>query len=253
LKIPIRANVKEKPQTDIKFYIRASEHPLTDPTRRNYRIPIFIKADRSVSNWTIAKLVVEIDRSIYFPRRAADNANNNVDMSLHIIDTVIQMTFENITVPSLLANEEKVLLTIRGDVLLGINDSSDITLLPPVEFVEDLDEQPDLINGFLTLDLCGAGGGRIVYFDYTPEIIVKNNPVSTNILEVQCKTIERGDYTLEIVNLLGQTSTVVQDFTVSGSKRIFDFDLDISDFSAGAYIIIMHTPSAKYSTKFVVQ
>jgi hypothetical protein len=71
-------------------------------------------------------------------------------------------------------------------------------------------------------------------------------------LEVQCKTIERGEYSLEIVDMYG-ASTVVQDFTVSGSRRIFDFDIDISNFSAGAYFIIMNTPSSKYSTKFVRQ
>jgi hypothetical protein len=195
----------------------------------------------------IDSLVTEIERSIFYPRRV-DNTDGT--MKLHIIDTVIQMIFENVTVPSLFANEEKLLLTIRGDVLLGINDSSEI-VVRTVKFAEDLAEKPELLHGFITLDLCEGGGSRIVSFDYTPEIIVKNNPVSTNILEVHCKTIERGDYTLEIVNLLGQTSTLVQDFTVSGSKRIFDFDLDISDFASGAYIIIMHTPTVKYSTKFV--
>jgi hypothetical protein len=248
----ITAHYEEKelppPVLDIQFYIRASEHPQTDPTRKNYRIPIFIKADEDVSNAMIDSLVIEIDRSIFYPRRV-DNTDGT--MKLHIIDSVIQMIFENVTVPSLLTNEEKLLLTIRGDVLLGINDSSEIRI-DTVKFAEDLAETPELFHGFITLDLCGDGGGRIVSFDYTPEIIVKNNPVSTNILEVHCKTIERGDYTLEIVDMYG-ASTVVQDFTVSGSRRIFDFDLDISNFSAGAYFIIMHTPSAKYSTKFVRQ
>jgi hypothetical protein len=122
-----------------------------------------------------------------------------------------------------------------------------------VKFAKDLDEEPELLHGFITLDLCEFGGERLVSFDYEPEIIVKNNPVSTNTLEVQCKTIERGDYTLEIVDMSG-ASKVVHEFTVgTNSERIFDFDLDISNFSAGAYIIIMHTPTAKYSTKFVRQ
>jgi len=230
-----------------KYTIRASKHPLTDPTRRNYRVPIFIKADEYVSGSMIDSLVVEIDRRIFYPKRV-----DNGDMSLHFEDTVIKMTFENVTVPELKANEEKVLLTIRGDVLLGEIDSSEIKI-DAVKFAEQLSEKPELIHGFITLDICAEGGGRLVWFDYSPEVIVKNNPVIGGILELQCKTIERGSYSLEIVDMLGKSETV-REFTVSANgKRIFDFEIPISNFSSGAYFIIMNTPTAKYSTKFVVQ
>ena len=235
------------PVLDVKFYIRASKHPLTDPTRRNYRIPIFIKADEYVSGSMIDSLVIEIDRRIFYPKRV-----DNGDMSLHFKDTVIKMTFENVTVPELKANEEKVLLTIRGDVLLGEIDSSEIKI-DTVNFSEQLSEKPDLIHGFITLDICDEGANRLVWFDYSPEVIVKNNPVTGGILELQCKTIERGSYSLEIVDMLGKSETV-REFTVSASgKRIFDFEIPISNFSSGAYFIIMNTPTAKYSTGFVIQ
>jgi len=231
----------------INFYIRASEHLLVDPTRRNYRIPIFIKADEYVSGSMIDSLVIEIDRRIFYPRRI-----DNGDMSLHFKDTVIKMTFENVIVPELKANEEKVLLTIRGDVLLGEIDSSEIKI-DTVIFAEQLSEEPDLIQGFITLDICVEGANRLVWFDYSPEVIVKNNPVTGGILELQCKTIERGSYSLEIIDMLGKSETV-REFTVSANgKRIFDFEIPISNFASGAYFIIMNTPSAKYSTKFVVQ
>ena len=235
------------PVLDVKFYIRASKHPLTDPTRRNYRVPIFIKADEDVSGTMIDSLVIEIDRRIFYPKRV-----DNGDMSLHFKDTVIKMTFENVTVPELKANEEKVLLTIRGDVLLGEIDSSEIKI-DTVKFAEDLSEEPELIHGFITLDICAEGANRLVWFDYSPEVIVKNNPVTGGVLELQCKTIERGSYSLEIVDMLGKSETV-REFTVSANgKRIFDFEIPISNFSSGAYFIIMNTPSAKNSTKFVIQ
>jgi len=246
LKIPIIANINQY-IGGIKFYIRASKHPLTDPTRRNYRIPIFIKADEDISNTVIDSLVVEIDRRIFYPKRV-----DNGDMSLHFKDTVIKMTFENVTVPSLLANKEEVLLTIRGDVLLGEIDNSEIKI-DAVKFAEQLSEKPDLIHGFITLDICAEGANRLVWFDYSPEVIVKNNPVTGGILELQCKTIERGSYSLEIVDMLGKSETV-REFTVNvNGKRIFDFEIPISNFSSGAYFIIMNTPTAKYSVGFVVQ
>jgi len=246
LRIPIRANVKERPMTDIRFYIRASKHPLTDPRKRNYRVPIFIRADRNVSNYTIEKLVVEVDRRIYYPKRV-----DNGEMSLHFKDTIIEMTFANVRVPTLLADKEEILLTIRGDVLLGEIDSSEIVVVS-ADFVEDFDEKPELIHGFITLDICIDGGARLAWYDYAPEVIVKNNPVTGSILELLCKTIERGDYSLEIVNMLGQTTETVYTWQVSASgKRIFDIEIDIQNFASGAYMIIMNTPSARYSTGFV--
>jgi len=232
--------------TDVKFYIRASEHPLTDPRSRNYPIPIFIKADKDIGGAIIDSLVIEIDIRIFYPRTV-----DNGEMKLRFADTIIKMTFENVVVPLLRANEEKLLLNIFGDVLLGEIDSSEIKI-DTVKFAKDLTEEPELIHGFITLDICIEGGARFTWFDYNPAIILKNNPVS-EMLEIECKTIENGDYSLEIVDMLGKSETV-REFTVSASgKRIFDFEIPISNFSSGAYFIIMNTPTSKYSAGFVVQ
>ena len=234
-----------QPVDTIKFTILASKHSLVDPRKTDYAIPIYIKADKDISNTVIDSLVIEIDGRIFYPRRV-----DKGDMSLHFKDTVIKMTFENVTVPTLLANKEEVLLTIRGDVLLGEIDSSEIKI-DAVKFAEQLSEKPDLIHGFITLDICAEGANRVVWFDYSPEVIVKNNPVIGGILELQCKTIERGSYSLEIVDLQG-SSTIVETWTVAGSTRIFDFEIDVSNFAIGSYFIVLNTPTNKYSAGFVI-
>jgi hypothetical protein len=240
-----------EPPPAIKFYIRASEHPLTDPRLRNYRIPIFIKTDRNISGAVIEKLVVAIDRNLFYPRRVLDNAT--ATMALNFIDTVIEMTFENITVPALLAGEEKILFTIRGDVLLGDRDSCEIILKEPVKFADELTVNPELINGFMTLDICRECTDRLLtVFDYVPSVIVNPNPVEDGLLKIHCKTVERGDYSLEIVDMLGNSITV-QEWSIAGSKRIFDFEIDVSNFASGSYFIIMNTPTARYTAKFVKQ
>ena len=69
--------------------------------------------------------------------------------------------------------------------------------------------------------------------------------------EVNCKTVERGSYSLEIVDLQG-ASTIVETWTVAGSTRIFDFKIDVSNFAIGSYFIVMNTPTNKYSARFVI-
>jgi hypothetical protein len=237
----LTAYFKEIPR--IKFTVRASEHQQIDPRTTNYEIPIYITSEESFNDLMIESLAIEIDKSMFYPR--------SIDNGDFISNDNGLLTFENMIIPSLLANEETILMKITGDFLLADKDSSEI-VVRTVEFSDLIHITVELLQGFITLDLCDAGNGRLMFFDYVPEVLVKNNPIASDILEIECKTIENGDYTLEIVDMYG-ASTVMHEFTVSGSRRIFDFDIDISDFASGAYIIIMHTPSAKYSTKFVRQ
>jgi hypothetical protein len=83
--------------------------------------------------------------------------------------------------------------------------------------------------------------------------LVKNSPVTVDVLEVECWTIENGDYTLEIIDLLGNTITVTEWTVTANSSRIFDFDIPIQNFSNGVYFVVMNTPTAKYSAGFVLR
>ena len=85
-------------------------------------------------------MVIEIDRNVYFPH----TVDNNVSMNLNFIDSIIEMTFENITVPALSANEPKILFTIRGDIILGNKESCGIDLIAPVIFYKEFFNQCNL-------------------------------------------------------------------------------------------------------------
>jgi hypothetical protein len=252
LRIPIFANVLGEP-AEVKFYIRASEHPKTDPTRRNYRVPIYIKADENVSGAVIEKLVIEVDRNLYFPRRV-----DNGVLSTNLDGSTLEMIFENVVVPDLIANEEKVLLIIRGDVILGHKDSSEITVVS-ADFADGtlnngLQPIVELIHGFITLDICREGSDRlIVTADYDPSLTVMVNPVVDGILEVKCEVIEVGNYSLEIIDLLGKSLTVKRFTVTRDSAKIFDFSFPVLNYGNGAYMIILHTPSSmKFLEKFII-
>jgi hypothetical protein len=77
----LTANFAEKGLT---ITIYAKEHNKIDPTRKNYRIPIYIKADENISSIKINKLVVEIDKNVFFPRRV----DNNVSMKIEDDETI---------------------------------------------------------------------------------------------------------------------------------------------------------------------
>jgi len=228
-----------------KFYIRASTHPLLNPRWRNYPIPIYIKAEENISGAIIEQLVIEIDRTLFNPHRVGYLTSKDNGF----------MIFENIPIPNLIANEEQLLFNIWGDIMLGNKDSSAI-LVSSAKFSDDLNVDLEFIAGYLTIEICRAGGDRLLrWFDYVPAVLVKNNPVTSEILEVECRTIEIGSYSLEVIDLLGHTAIIKEwEVTPTTTDLIFNFDIPIDNFNftSGNYLLVMHTPTSRYITKFVI-
>jgi len=259
-KITIKSNtfltanfVANTPVNGIKFTIKASEHKLVDPNSLNYKIPIYIQADKDISDLVIInKLVIEIDKYIFYPR-GLYRADNNIGVTINRNSDVSEMILENITIPKLVANTEAVLLTVRGDVLLGDKDSNDI-VIKSIKFSEELIEEPNLINGHITLDICREGGDRLLrFFEYPPSITVKNNPIADPpILNLECKVVENGIYTLEIVDMAGYVVAVKKFEADVMLKTIYNFEIPVQ-YAIGSYIVIMNTPTERFSAKFILK
>jgi hypothetical protein len=165
----------------------------------------------------IEKLVLEIERDIYFPRNIL---NNNGTLTRNIVNGKLEIAIENIIVPALQSGVESVLLTIRGDMLLGSKDSSSIDLKEVIFANIDLNEEPELINGYITLEICEADVNR--FLGNIPTLTIGNNPANS-ILEVQCTLTENGVHTLEIVDILGK-SVLVKSWSVSpNDTKEFEF------------------------------
>jgi hypothetical protein len=236
--------------SEVRFTIRADTHKLVDPSRRNYRVPIYITADKDISNYTIEKLVVNFDKNIYVPRNIV---GNNGTMTRNFIDSTIEVIIENIKIPDLKSGVESVLLTIRGDMILAHKDSADIDLREVI-FAQTLNEEPELIDGYITLDICETGGDSryLASFGYSPSIIIYNNP-ATEKLEVEIKVIENGNYTLEIVDIMGKTE-LVKEFSISKSdEKEMEFEIPLMMYGNGAYLLVLTTPTERYTSKFVIK
>ena len=224
---------------EVKIWVDV--HKLVDPLATNYQIPIYISSDSDISGFTIDTLIIAIDRKIFYLQRV----DNGVIASYG--DGLILL--RNIKIPTLTPNTETTLVNLFGAILL-YSDSSDI-LLKEVKFVEDLPAVTELIDGYITLDICED---RLFdFFDYSPSVTVKNNPV-TALLELECKVIERGFHRLDIVDLQGKVATVAK-WTVADAKEqgTFNFEIPVINYGNGSYLIILHTPTQKFSAKFIIQ
>jgi hypothetical protein len=242
----IIANFKSVAASTLTF--RASENKLIDPTSMNFGVPIFVSSTQDIASIKVEKLVLEISQKIFYPKSAT---GNGVQFSRGEPSEII---LENIIIPALKANEEITLVAIIGDIILGDRDSSAIILMKEVSFAEGVfDGQLKLENGYITLEICKEGNDRLLTtFEFEPSIIVKNNP-SREKLEVECKVIENGDYTLEIVDLLGNVKEVKRWSVDNKVQTTFNFDFSVIDYGNASYYVLLHTPSsAKYTHKFIV-
>ena len=234
------------PSGDIKFRIIASEHKLVSPNRRNYRVPIYIEASEDISGAIIEKMVVHFD-NIFYPHNVL---NNNGNLTRNYVDTIFEAVIENIKVPDLKAGDTTILLNIRGDVLLGNKDSADI-VVKEVKFAMDLEEEPELIDGYITIEICEEGGSRFLGFGNSPSVKINNNPAIEK-LEVECKVLEKGKYTLEIVDILGKSELVKEWYVDAKDEKEFEFTIPLIMYGNGNYFLILNTPTEKYTEKFVI-
>jgi len=146
-----------------------------------------------------------------------------------------------------------VLLTLRGDAILGEKVSSLINL-HSATFVENASVET-LKDGLITLDICIDGGDRLLQdMGGPPTIKVLVNPVA-EILDVSCKVrvIETGNYSLEIVDILGISEVVKEWYVAKDDKKEFEFSIPVTMYGNGAYLVILKTPTARYSEKFIIQ
>ena len=234
--------------TETSLTVIASEHNKVSPAASYYSIPFYVQAfdPYVLQGYNIEKLEFTIDRRVFFPRDV-----NNGNLQITQTDSLNIFTVSDIIFPQIQTglpfDTEIELFCLVGDMLLGDKDSAEIALTS-IEFSA---VAAVLENGYITLEICEEGGRRLLSFGYEPAITVKNITVS-EMLEVNCKTVERGSYSLEIVDISGAAVTV-ETWTVTGSTRIFDFKIDVSGFAIGTYFIVMNTPTNKYSARFVKQ
>ncbi|MCL2039182.1 MAG: hypothetical protein FWG85_01990 [Bacteroidetes bacterium] len=226
----------------LEITIIASKHDSIVPILADYHIPIYIKSNKDIAGYTIEKLVLEIDKSIFFPKSTNNGGNwNNSNGTI---------TINNILVPPLKAGVETELLTIRGDILLGDKDSSAIDLQ---EVIVADSTYFTLEDGYITLKICTEGGDRLLTnVGYSPSITITTNPV-TDMLDVECKVVEIGSYSLEIVDLSGMNNIHKKWFVNKTDALEYTFTIPVLQYSTGSYIIIMRTPTDLISEKFIIK
>ncbi|MPN13032.1 hypothetical protein SDC9_160352 [bioreactor metagenome] len=115
------------------------------------------------------------------------------------------------------------------------------------------DKEIDLNDGYLKLKICNEGGDRLLKTaGHAASVTVIENPVHLTTLELECNVIENGNYSLEIIDILGNSQKVKEWKVTSKDNKKFKFSIPVDNYGNGNYIVVMNTPSAKYTAKFIL-
>ncbi len=243
VKIPIQANVIP----NNKLYIKAAKQSMIDPSKTNHHIPITVNsAPNPLGSFTIDELVFEFDRTLFYPTSVTKGT-----MSVSFNGGRRVLTVKNIVIDTLEPDKDVVLFDIVGDVMLGSIDSTDIAITS-VKYTDKLKVGEVITeDGYLTIAVCPSGGDRLIINTNTsPWVKVLTNPAKST-LEVECQTLEVGHHYLQVVDYIGNAATV-QEWDATSVSQNWEFNIPMAGFSDGAYYLIMHTPTARYKTNFIL-
>ena len=97
-------------------------------------------------------------------------------------------------------------------------------------------------SGSLEIEICEAGGERLIKVEFPMDMKINPNPAS-NKITIKAFLLETGKHRLQISDLNGR-KTVLKKWTVgSGTEKKMDIEVDLSDFTSGFYYISIYSPN----------
>ncbi len=230
--------------------LRLPDTLVVDPDIDLYRIPVYAKlktGDDPISNYTIDTIKISFNRTLFFPMGITIGTYHDI-LEFDNDDRVISFSVSNLN----LTDQEQLITKLEGATMLGSQTSTDIkftkVILPPDGEITDIIKQ----NGYLEINICKGGGDRLLINNGAkPDFVVTPNPASDNI-EIKVVMIEKGNYTVELYDLLGR-KTLLESWTrPMGGLSNKTIPYDTASLSNGVYLIKLITPSQIISRTLVI-
>jgi len=221
--------------------LRLPDTLIVDPNIDTYSIPVYAKlkaGDDPISNYSIDTIQISFARSLFYFRDLSKGVNHNI-MEFNNDDRIISFSVNNLN----LTSTEQKITDLIGATMLGTKPSTDIVftkvVLPNDGEITDIEKH----NGYLEVKICDHGGDRLlINTGAKPDVFLVPNPATNNV-NITANIIEKGDYTLEIYDLLGNKVLIQKWNKPAGGFEAKTINFDLSSFSNGVYIIRLTAPS----------
>lgn len=162
-------------------------------------------------------------------------------------NTELEMEIPDVTV----TKGEAELFTINGQGTLGSADSTEFVVMS-AEFIGG-NGSPAIRadNGWLKLNICKAGGPRLIQRSGTPLAIVLNPSPADDHVEVSVNVYERGSHSLELIDVTGvKVFEYVWEHQLGDLQQLIN--IDTKGIPAGLYKVRLSTPTRQRFTTAVI-
>lgn len=220
-----------------------------EPTAKNFEIPIFVRlSDPSTVIPSIGyKAVIEYNATVF----NAERLSSGTISADSILDKRRITTIEGTW--ACLGAGDTVLTNIIGSVLLGETDTTSIKITN-FEWTANR-ERVSLTrtdSGKLVVSICRAKDPRLVRNNGIGNTVLVNpNPAGQKV-NVHATCLETGEYTFELINLVGQSVAWHVQRVETEGQHVFDFQFDADELPDGMYYLIMKSPARVKTTQVYI-
>lgn len=218
-----------------------------DPTDDNLSLPVRARiAMGSVDTVTSTlRLTTQYQSQLFVAQSLSRGSiiRNTVNAG----NTELEMEIPDVTI----TKGEAELFTINGQGTLGSTDSTDFVVMSAAFTGGDGSPTIRADNGWIKLNICTAGGPRLIMKSGAPLAIELYPSPADDHAEVSVNAYERGTHKLEMIDVTGtKVFEHLWEHQVGGLQHVIE--IDTKRFPAGLYKMRLTSPSRQRSTTAVI-
>ncbi len=181
------------------------------------------------------KAVIRFNSSLFYP---LSSSNGTVTRDFENNQTIVTIEVDSVDI----RGRKSVLTELIGPTALGDRDTMNLIWDEIIWITPGLVDTTFYSNGSLAIEICRAGGDRLLDFSYPAFLKISPNPAAGS-MEVDLRLLESGIHRLEILSLEGKSVSMKKWAVPAEGEKKYNFNFDLSSFSSGMYYLILRSPA----------
>lgn len=219
---------------------------VVEPTLNNFRIPIYGKLEKigdDLEGFEIESLKITMLRTVFYPEAiiggsllSSNLIGDNREITININDISINQN-------------DSLIAEIEGATLLGETDFSEIKISDVTYSMKTLVGELTTQNGSLKTEICEEGGQRLLTVQGSGNTIRVNPNPSNELSNIIVTPIEKGNYQLQLVDLLGNILAEKAWRNEDNKELSLNFE---ENLAPGIYTLILNSPTEVVSQQIII-
>lgn len=235
--------------TDRKILRLVFDDLVAEPDEDNYEIPlkaVIEDAGNYSADVQVSSVTISFNRSLFYPSSVSTGeitSNTTSDNRRYVTVNMLKSMLK-------VSGDTTDLFRLRGYTMLGDAELTDFAIENAEVDISGAVNDTNLVNGSLRIEICEAGGARLLEFSSPASIEITPNPAESE-LRISVFALEKGHYAMRLVDQLGMVHKE-KGFTTNSASQSIELELSVGELPVGVYVIELVTPSEIKTEKFII-